>query len=312
MRWNRRRRSENIEDRRGSSGGGLGGLGGLPIGGKGGGVVGLVVLVAIAFLGRGCLTGGGGDSASGGFDVEDITDILGQFSTASGASSGEDPLDRADDPDADTVDFMSFVLDDVQGFWDGHFAEAGRDYPEAELVLFRDGVQSGCGFASSATGPFYCPLDSKAYLDVAFFRELTDRFGAPGDFAQAYVLAHELGHHVQNVLGINEEVRRLQEQDPDQANALSVRLELQADCLAGVWAHAAFERDLLSDGDLAEGLGAAEAVGDDRIQEQAGGRVSPENFTHGTSDQRRHWFRVGYDTGDVDQCDTFSVDEGDL
>ncbi|MET0159223.1 MAG: neutral zinc metallopeptidase, partial [Acidimicrobiales bacterium] len=232
MRWKPGQgRSENIEDRRGSSAGGLGGLGGLiPGGGKGGGVIGIVVLLAFVLLGRSCVSdGSGGDSASGGFDIEAINDILSQFSPAGGAAAGEDPLDPADDPDADTVDFVSFVLDDVQGFWDGYFVDAGENYPEAELVLFRNSVQSGCGPASAATGPFYCPGDSKAYIDLAFFRELTDRFGAPGDFAQAYVLAHELGHHVQNVLGINAEVQRLQQDDPDRANELSVRLELQAD-----------------------------------------------------------------------------------
>ncbi len=308
MRWKPGRRSSNIEDRRGSPGPGLGGL---PIGGKGaGGLLGVVLVVVI--LGAQMCGGGGGESADSGFDVSDLEDILGQFSTAAGPSTQEDPLDPADDPDASTVDFMSFVLDDVQGFWDTEFAEAGEDYPEAQLVLFRDAVRSGCGTASSATGPFYCPLDSKAYLDVAFFRELSDRFGAPGDFAQAYVLAHELGHHVQNVLGINEEVRRLQEQEQSRVNELSVRLELQADCLAGVWAHSAFQRDLLSDGDLAEGIGAAESVGDDRIQEQTTGRVSPESFTHGTSEQRVRWFRVGYDTGDIQRCETFSVAESEL
>ncbi len=205
------------------------------------------------------------------------------------------------------MDFVSFVLDDVQGFWDGHFADAGDNYPEAELVLFRDGVQSGCGFAASSTGPFYCPADSKVYVDLAFFRELTERFGAPGDFAQAYVLAHEIGHHVQNVLGIDDEVRRLQGEHPDDVNALSVRQELQADCLAGVWAHSAFQRDLLSDGDLREGLDAAAAVGDDRL-----GAGSEENWTHGSSDQRVHWFTEGYESGEVEACDTFQVSEDEL
>ncbi len=305
MRWKPGQgRSEHIEDRRGSSGGGLGGL---PIGGKGGGIIGIVLLVAVAFLGKSCAGGDGGtsDSAATGFGIEDLEDILGQFSEAGGASSGEDPLDPADDPDASTVDFVSFVLDDVQGFWDGHFADAGQDYPEAELVLFRDGVQSGCGFASSSTGPFYCPADSKVYVDLAFFRELSERFGAPGDFAQAYVLAHEIGHHVQNVLGIDDEVRRLQaDQDQAGVNALSVRQELQADCLAGVWAHSAFQRDLLSDGDLREGLEAAAAVGDDRL-----GAGSEENWTHGSSEQRVAWFTEGYDNGSVEGCDTFSVSE---
>jgi uncharacterized protein len=300
MRWKPGQgRSENIEDRRGSSAGGLGGLAGLiPGGGKGGGVIGIVVLLAFVLLGKSCVSdGSGGDSASGGFDIEDINDILSQFSPAGGAAAGEDPLDPADDPDASTVDFVSFVLDDVQGFWDGYFADAGQNYPDAELVLFRSSVQSGCGPASAATGPFYCPRDSKAYIDLAFFRELTDRFGAPGDFAQAYVLAHELGHHVQNVLGI----------DPPSSNELSVRLELQADCFAGVWAHSAFQRDLLSDGDIEEGLDAAASVGDDRL-----GVDSPESFTHGSSEQRVHWLRTGYETGDVQACDTFSVSESEL
>ena len=310
MRWKPGRgRSQHIEDRRGSSGGGFGGIGGLPIGGRGGGIIGIILLVAVAFLGKSCVggDGGSGDSAAGGFGIEDLEDILGQFSTAGGAAGGEDLLDPADDPDATAVEFVSFVLDDVQGFWDGHFAEAGQNYPEAELVLFRDGVRSGCGFASSATGPFYCPADSKVYVDLAFFRELSERFGAPGDFAQAYVLAHEIGHHVQNVLGINDEVRRLAAEQPDQVNALSVRLELQADCLAGVWAHAAFQRDLLSDGDLEEGLDAAAAVGDDRL-----GAGTEENWTHGSSEQRARWFTEGYDSGEVEQCDTFGVDEDEL
>jgi uncharacterized protein len=310
MRWNRRgRRSANIEDRRGRSGG----IGGLPIplpGGAGGGIVGVVLLIALTVLGRGCLTGGG--DGGDGFDVTDLTDLLQQFPTASPAGQGESPLDEGHDPDADLVDFVSFVLDDVQGFWDGHFAEAGENYPEADLVLFRQATQSGCGPASSATGPFYCPADSMVYLDLGFFEELGNRFDAPGDFAQAYVLAHELGHHVQNVLGIDDDVRRLQQEDPDRVNELSVRQELQADCLAGVWAHSAFQRDLLSEGDLAEGLDAAAAVGDDRIQESTSGRVNPETFTHGTSEQRVHWFRTGYDTGDVDACDTFTPDEDEL
>jgi predicted metalloprotease len=284
----------------------MGGLGGLPIGGKSGGVIGLVVILLLAFAGKSC-AGGGGDSASGGFDVGDLSEILGQFTEAPGAS-GESPIDEASDPEADQVEFVSFVLDDVQGFWDGYFADAGENYADAELVLFRDAVQTGgCGGASSATGPFYCPADQKAYIDLAFFRELTDRFGAPGDFAQAYVLAHELGHHVQNLLGIDDQVRRLQSDDPDRVNELSVRQELQADCFAGVWAHSAFQRDLLSDGDIREGMDAAAAVGDDRL-----GVDSPESFTHGSAEQRQRWLSEGYDTGTLDSCDTFEVDEDDL
>jgi predicted metalloprotease len=310
MRWKPGQgRSDNIEDRRGSPGGGLGGLGGMiPGGAKGGGVLGLVLVVVLGIAGQSCAGGGGGgDSASGGFDVGDLTEILGQFTEGSGAT-GESPIDEATDPEADQVDFVSFVLDDVQGFWDGAFDEAGRNYEEAELVLFRQGVQTGgCGSASSGTGPFYCPADQKAYIDLSFFRELTDRFGAPGDFAQAYVLAHELGHHVQNLLGVDDEVRRLQQEDPDRVNELSVRQELQADCFAGIWAHSAFQRDLLSDGDIREGLDAAAAVGDDRL-----GVDSPESFTHGSAEQRQRWLQEGYQNGDLEGCDTFTVDESDL
>jgi predicted metalloprotease len=278
----------------------------LPGGAKGGGVLGIVLILVLTFAGRSC-AGGGGESASGGFDVDDLTEILGQFTTG-GEATGESPIDEATDPEADQVEFVSFVLDDVQGFWDGSFDEAGRNYEEAELVLFRQGVQTGgCGSASSSTGPFYCPADQKAYIDLSFFEDLTERFGAPGDFAQAYVLAHELGHHVQNLLGIDDEVRRLSQADPDRTNELSVRQELQADCFAGVWAHSAFQRDLLSDGDIREGMDAAASVGDDRL-----GVGSPESFTHGSSDQRTQWLGVGYDQGSVEACDTFSVDESEL
>lgn len=287
MRWKPGRRSTHLEDRRSLGGGGI------AMGGGG------ALLVLVLLLARSCLSGGGG----GGTDPSQvITDILQQFPTAEGGSPGDDPLTSGPDPDEDLVDFMSFVLDDVQGFWDGYFAGAGQNYPDADLVLFRNSVQSGCGAASSATGPFYCPADSKAYLDLGFFRELRDRFGAPGDFAQAYVLAHELGHHVQNVLGI----------ETDRSNEQSVRLELQADCFAGVWAHSAFQRDLLSDGDLEEGTAAAASVGDDRIQETTSGRVDPESFTHGTAEQRVRWLRTGYRAGTIESCDTFTPAYSDL
>ena len=172
-------------------------------------------------------------------------------------------------------------------------------------MLFRDAVQSACGFAESATGPFYCPGDEKVYIDLGFYEELQSRFGAPGDFAQAYVLAHEIGHHVQNVLGTEAQVRQARGSRPDMANELSVRLELQADCYAGVWAHSTAQRQLLERGDVEEGLGAAAAVGDDRIQQMGGGRVAPEAFTHGTSEQRMRWFRQGMDSGNPESCDTF-------
>ena len=180
-------------------------------------------------------------------------------------------------------------------------------YQPLKLVLFRDAVQSACGFAQAATGPFYCPGDQKAYIDLSFYEELDRRFGAPGDFAQGYVLAHEIGHHVQNLLGIERQVRQLQQQRPDQQNQLSVRMELQADCFAGIWGHSLAQRGRLDRGDIEEGLRAASAIGDDALQKQATGRVQPETFTHGSSQQRVQWFTRGYETGDVDSCDTFNA-----
>jgi predicted metalloprotease len=204
------------------------------------------------------------------------------------------------------VQFVSFVLDDVQKTWEQIFAQDGQQYRHAKLVLFRDAVRSGCGDAETAMGPFYCPADQKVYIDLGFYRELKDRFGASGDFAEAYVIAHELGHHVQNLLGISGKVERAQRQNPDQANALSVRLELQADCLAGVWGHSTQQRNLLEEGDVDEALNAASAVGDDRIQRQATGRVNPETWTHGSAEQRSRWFKTGFDSGSIQSCDTFN------
>jgi len=204
--------------------------------------------------------------------------------------------------------FVDFVQADAQDFWTQQFQAAGQGYERAKLVLFRNQVSSGCGVASSATGPFYCPLDQKVYVDLGFFDELRRRFQAPGDFAQAYVLAHEIGHHVQQELGVERDVRRQSHDNPDDANALSVRLELQADCLAGVWARSTYDRGILESGDLQEGLGAAAAVGDDRIQTKAQGRIDPESFTHGTAEQRSHWLQTGFDSGSLEACDTFSGD----
>jgi uncharacterized protein len=200
------------------------------------------------------------------------------------------------------------VQGDAQDFWQQQFQTAGKSYQRAKLVLFRNQVQSGCGLASSATGPFYCPLDQKVYLDLGFFDELNQRFKAPGDFAQAYVITHELGHHVQQQLGIEQNVRQQSQSNPDDANPLSVRLELQADCLAGVWARSTYDRGILESGDLQEGLTAAAAVGDDRIQQQTQGRIDPESFTHGTSEQRDHWLQTGFDSGRIEACETFSGD----
>jgi predicted metalloprotease len=185
--------------------------------------------------------------------------------------------------------------------------QLGNRYARARLVLFTDAVESACGFAQSATGPFYCPPDQRVYIDLGFYRELRDRFGAPGEFAQAYVLAHEIGHHVQTVLGTEGQVRQAQQRNPGAANQLSVRMELQADCYAGVWGHAAAQQGMLEPGDLESGLTAAAAIGDDRIQRMGGGHVAPERFTHGSSAQRVEWFKRGLDTGRPDACDTFNA-----
>jgi len=271
----------------------------IPMGRMGGGGIGTIIVLVIVYLVF--LKGGGGD---GGFNVPDPTSAFPQVpQTGSGNAS------VPNSPDADKqVDFVSFVLDDAQGFWRQQFRAAGKPYDRAKLVLFRNQVSSGCGLASSATGPFYCPLDQKVYVDLGFFDELSSRFKAPGDFAQAYVLAHEIGHHVQQQLGIEQDVRRQSGESPGDANELSVRLELQADCLAGVWARSTYDRGILENGDLQEGLSAASAVGDDRIQGQAQGRIDPESFTHGTSEQRSHWLQTGFDSGKLESCDTFSGD----
>lgn len=210
--------------------------------------------------------------------------------------------------DDEQAQFVSVVLADTEDTWQQLFAASGKRYQEPRLVLFTDAVRSACGFANAAVGPFYCPADNKVYLDLGFFRDLKRRFGAPGDFAEAYVIAHEVGHHVQNLLGVSAEVRRRQRGlSKAEANALSVRLELQADCFAGVWANQADRaRSILEQGDIEEGLNAASAIGDDRLQRQAGGRVVPDSFTHGSSAQRVRWFRRGLASGDPAACDTFS------
>ncbi|HYZ19391.1 MAG TPA: neutral zinc metallopeptidase [Gaiellaceae bacterium] len=277
MRWRRGTGSGQIEDRRGASPIALGG-------GAAGGIGVLVLLLLYLF-------GGGGGAGAG--PLEPLPEMP--------AAQGRGP-----DPDAELKDFVAFVVQDVQSSWARSFARSNKTYEPTKLVLFENATQTGCGMGSSQTGPFYCPLDRKVYLDLGFFRELRSRFGAPGDFAQAYVIAHEFGHHVQNLLGISDDVRTDQQKDPGGANELSIRLELQADCLAGVWAHSAYEQKLLESGDLEEGLAAAAAVGDDRIQKQAGAAVDPESWTHGSSEQRTTWFRKGFDGGDPGACDTFS------
>jgi predicted metalloprotease len=299
VKWRRGPGRGQIEDRRGQSGlGGFGtGGGGFPLpiprGGAGlglGGIVVIGVILLVLFL-TGAFSGGGG------------FDIPGQNLPAMPEGQGL----TGTGPDAELADFVAFVVDDVQRAWQADFESAGRTYQVTTLVLFDGQTQSGCGPASSETGPFYCPVDRKVYLDLGFFRELRQRFGAPGDFAQAYVIAHEFGHHVQNQLGTMDRVGQEQDRHPDEANELSVRLELQADCYAGVWAHSAFEQGQLEPGDIDEGLAAAAAVGDDRIQRSAGQRVNPETWTHGSSEQRTQWFTTGFQDGDPAACDTFGA-----
>jgi len=276
MRWEEGRRSSNIEDRQGMSMGTIGGSG-----------IGMLLLV----LSVSCLTG------TNPLALLQMVE-QGQPAETQSAPTGAPKNDPA-------AEFVSVVLGDTEETWSRVFSAAGRQYREPVLVLFENAVQSACGSASSASGPFYCPSDQKVYLDLSFFRELDKRFGAPGDFAQAYVVAHEVGHHVQNLLGINRQVQEAQQgSNRAGANAMSVRLELQADCFAGVWGHHASRKNLLDPGDVDEGLRAAAAIGDDRL---TGGRVGPESFTHGTSEQRAHWLRQGLETGDINSCDTFKT-----
>ena len=277
MRWTRGGRSANIEDRRGMRlGGGMGmGLGGM-----------VVLAVLSLVFGKDFLSmaGGGG---SGAVPAQDASPYVGT------------------PEEEEQVQFISFVLDDAQATWAKIFAERGQQYRTANLVLFKDMTESACGYGQAATGPFYCPGDEKVYIDLGFFQELHSSFGAPGDFAQAYVIAHEIGHHAQNVMGVSEQVRAAQQQNPDDANEWSVRLELQADCFAGVWGHATAQRDHLDPGDVDEGLNAAAAIGDDRLQRMGGGAVSPESFTHGSSAQRVEWFRRGFTDGRIESCNTY-------
>jgi predicted metalloprotease len=236
---------------------------------------------------------------------QDFLSLLGPalVDNSGGGVTGTDADFRSSAEEEELVEFMSFVLDDLQATWR---QQLGPQYRDANMVLFRDAVRSACGMTGAATGPFYCPGDGKVYLDLSFFDELGRRFGAPGDFAQAYVIAHEIGHHVQNLLGIERQVRQLQARNSGARNDLSVRMELQADCFAGVWGHSTAQRGILEEGDVEEGLNAAAAIGDDRIQRQTQGYVVPDAFTHGSSAQRVEWFKRGLMSGDPDQCDTFS------
>ena len=302
MRWKRNTGFDQIEDRRGqaSSPGGLGGVlggggggGGIPIpipGGKAGGGIGSLIVVVVLFLLFSGVLGGGGSGIPG----------------MGGLGGGPVEPGGTLNPQGDIDQQLAYIVDSVQTYWAEEFRAAGKDYPETKLVLFDSATQSACGPASSATGPFYCPADQKVYLDLGFFDQLQSRFGASGgDFAIAYVVAHEFGHHVQSALGISPRVQELAQQNPDQANDLSVRQELQADCLAGVWAHSAAAD--LQPGDIEEAISAAQAVGDDRIQQKTTGRIDPEAWTHGSAAQRVQWFTTGYRSGNSDDCDTFSA-----
>jgi predicted metalloprotease len=286
VKWTPGTENDDVVDQRGSGGGGRG-FGAAHL--TGGGLAAAVVVVLVARL----------------FGV-DVSGLLGGGTPSS-------PSRRTDqahppggpDPDKPLVDFVKFVMKDVQDTFEGMFKAEGRPYRHARLVLFTETIDTGCGRSSAAIGPFYCPADEHAYIDLSFYRELRQRFGAPGDFAQAYVLAHEIGHHLQKLMGVEERAQALGH--GHRRNELSVRTELQADCFAGVWGHAAKGKQLLEAGDLEEAITAATAIGDDRLQKQAGREVNPETFTHGTSAQRVRWFRTGFDSGRFDACDTLSA-----
>jgi len=283
VRWEDERRSENVEDERGRSFGGVGMVGGG---------IGTIVIVVVALL----------------LGV-DPRALLQQLPSGSNVpAQTQRPVQSS--PEEDKLkDFVSVVLADTEDTWRELFKASGRQYEDPKLVLFSGAVQSACGFAQAAVGPFYCPADHKVYIDLGFYRELRERFHAPGEFAEAYVIAHEVGHHVQNLLGISNKVHAAQQRGSEQhANALSVRLELQADCLAGVWAyHADRARHILEAGDIDAGLNAASQIGDDRMQLRARGYVSPDSFTHGSSEQRVRWFKRGLETGGTKSCDTFGT-----
>jgi len=281
MRWTPGGRSANIEDRRSS---GLGG-GGIRLG-----LGGVIVLFILSVVFK-----------------RDFFQLVNPTTGSIPVGSASRPDPTRDAREEPLVQFVSFVLDDAQNTWKRLLpSSTGVPYHDAKLVLFRDGVSSACGFAESVTGPFYCPGDQRVYIDLGFYDELRTRFGASGDFAQAYVLAHEIGHHVQNLLGIEGKVRQMQLSNPSAKNELSVRTELQADCLAGVWGHSTQQRNILEPGDVEKALNAAAAIGDDRLQRMSTGRVSPESFTHGSSQQRQAWFQRGFTSGSPAACNTFA------
>lgn len=290
MRWDPTHESRDVIDRRGEqgpsqAGGGLGAL------------LYLVPWLMRSRIGRLVLLGG-------------VIFVVARALLSGGISqrlNGTASPQTGAQPETPEVHFVSFVLDDVQTSWESQFGHLGVPYRHAKLVLFTDATQTGCGFGQAATGPFYCPADERVYIDLGFFQELRDKLGARGQFAQAYVVAHEIGHHVQKLLGISQRVDGMR--TTQGASGASVRLELQADCFAGIWAHSTQQRDLLETGDIESAIGAAAAVGDDRLQRQATGTVSPDSWTHGSSEERMRWFRRGYDTGSVPACDTFSANQ---
>jgi uncharacterized protein len=288
MRWRDMRGSGNIEDREGSGPARRLG-GGMKIGGAG-----LLAVIVVSLL-------------LGLNPMEVLTGIEGQAPPSAPAPAPPGSTPGATAPTDETKEFVARVLGDTEDTWRSLFQRLGGEYQPPRLVLFRGAVESACGYANAAVGPFYCPGDHRVYLDRSFFEDLSGRFGAPGEFARAYVIAHEIGHHVQNLMGISEKVQAQRGRVSEtRGNQLSVAMELQADCLAGVWGHYARRRNLLDPGDVEAGLQAAAAIGDDRIQRQSRGQVSPESFTHGSSAQRVRWFRAGLEAGDVRQCDTFA------
>lgn len=284
MRWQGRRESDNVEDRRGQSGSPMGGGGGFRLpSGKGGIVLLIIVLVA-------------------GYYGVDLTGML----TGEPVSQQQTTQRSISPQDEEAAKFTKVILADTEDTWDAIFKDMGRQYPQPKLVMYRGATRTACGTGQSVLGPFYCPADSTVYIDLSFYDEMRNKLGAGGDFAQGYVIAHEVGHHVQKLLGIESKVRQLQQNASQaEANRLSVKMELQADCFAGVWGYNMQKQDYMETGDLQEALNAAEAIGDDRLQQQSQGRVVPDSFTHGTSQQRYTWFKRGFDSGDPAQCNTF-------
>ena len=285
MRWQGRRESDNVEDRRGQSGSPMGGGGGFRLpSGKGGIVLLIIVLVA-------------------GYYGVDLTGML----TGEPVTQQQTTTQRSISPqDEEAAKFTKVILADTEDTWGAIFKDMGRQYAQPKLVMYRGATRTACGTGQSVMGPFYCPADSTVYIDLSFYDEMQSKLGAGGDFAQGYVIAHEVGHHVQKLLGIESKVRQLQQNASQaEANRLSVKMELQADCFAGVWGYNMQKQDYMETGDLQEALNAAEAIGDDRLQQQSQGRVVPDSFTHGTSEQRLSWFKRGFDSGDPGQCNTF-------